>query len=83
MFVTFKGGKACKSLRLEMFQRMRHYPVTKCKLTMKTENSKTFFFVINSILSSLLLVKLTILNITLIRLAYTYPKLQLIKSNTI
>lgn len=50
---------------------------------MKTENSKTFFFIINSILLSLLLVKLTILNITLIRLAYTYPKLQLIKGNMI
>lgn len=40
-----------------MFQKMRKFPVTNCKLTMKTENLKQFVF-INSILLSLLLIKL-------------------------
>lgn len=58
LFVSLKGGKACKSLRLKkkMFQRTRDYPVTNCKLTMETENTKPFVFV-SSILLSLLLVK--------------------------
>lgn len=56
MFVTFKEDKACKSLRLKVFERTRNYPVTNCKLTVKTENSKQFVSV-NSILLSLLLLK--------------------------
>lgn len=56
MFVTFKEGKACKSLRLKVFQRTRNYPVTNCKLTVKTESPKQFVSV-NSLLLSLSLVK--------------------------
>lgn len=56
MFVTFKEGKACKSLRLQVFQRTRNYPVTKCKLTVKTESPKQFVSV-NSLSLSLSLVK--------------------------